>query len=92
MKHRIGIAAFALACSVGAAGAQDATMSFFVTSVNPGSGGDLGGLEGADAYCTALAEAAGVSREDLGRLPVDQHAWTRATASARGRGSTPPAW
>ena len=61
MKHRIGIAALALACSVGAAGAQDATMSFFVTSVNPGSGGDLGGLEGADAHCTALAEAAGVS-------------------------------
>ena len=61
MKHRIGLAALALACSVGAAGAQDATMSFFVTSVNPGSGGDLGGLEGADAYCTALAEAAGVS-------------------------------
>ena len=35
-------------------------MSFFVTSVNPGSGGDLGGLEGADAHCAALAEAAGV--------------------------------
>jgi hypothetical protein len=61
MKQRIGIAAFALACSVGAAGAQDATTSFFVTSVNPGSGGDLGGLEGADAHCAALAEAAGVA-------------------------------
>ena len=36
-------------------------MSFFVTSVGPGCGGDLGGLEGADAYCTALAEAAGVT-------------------------------
>ena len=36
-------------------------MSFFVTSVDPGSGGDLGGLEGADAHCAALAEAAGVS-------------------------------
>ena len=61
MKQRIGIAAFALACSVGAAGAQDATTSFFVTSVNPGGGGDLGGLEGADAHCAALAEAAGVA-------------------------------
>lgn len=41
--------------------AQDANMSFFITSVNPGSGADLGGLEGADAYCGSLAEAAGVT-------------------------------
>ena len=39
--------------------AQEAEMSFFITSVNPGQGADLGGLEGADAYCTTLAEAAG---------------------------------
>ncbi|KIN71268.1 hypothetical protein [Sulfitobacter guttiformis] len=43
------------------ASAQDADMSFFLTSVNPGNGADLGGLEGADAYCTTLAEAAGVT-------------------------------
>ncbi|HEY8550980.1 MAG TPA: hypothetical protein VIL35_13570 [Vicinamibacterales bacterium] len=35
-------------------------MSFFITSVGSGKGGDLGGLEGADAHCTKLAEAAGV--------------------------------
>jgi hypothetical protein len=34
--------------------------SFFVTSKNPGQGGNLGGLAGADAHCTALAEAAGI--------------------------------
>jgi hypothetical protein len=45
----------------GAANAQDAGMSFFVTSVNPGQGGNFGGLEGADAHCTALAEAAGAT-------------------------------
>lgn len=39
----------------------DTTMSFFITSTNPGRGGDLGGLSGADAHCTALAEAAGVA-------------------------------
>lgn len=33
-------------------------MSFFVTSAGPGRGGDLGGLEGADRHCQALAEAA----------------------------------
>jgi hypothetical protein len=34
-------------------------MSFFVTSVGPGRGGDLGGLEGADKHCQSLAAAAG---------------------------------
>jgi hypothetical protein len=34
-------------------------MSFFVTSVPIGDGGNLGGLQGADAHCQKLAEAAG---------------------------------
>lgn len=38
---------------------QDHPMGFFVTSVGLGNGGDLGGLEGADAHCQKLAEAAG---------------------------------
>lgn len=42
-----------------AAKAQDTTMSFFITSVGPGKGADLGGLAGADAYCQQLAGAAG---------------------------------
>ncbi len=41
--------------------AQEAaeSMSFFVTSVGPGSGADLGGLAGADAQCQSLADAVG---------------------------------
>jgi len=39
--------------------AADHSMSFFVTSVGIGNGGDLGGVEGADAHCAKLAEAAG---------------------------------
>lgn len=39
--------------------AQQAAMSFFVTSEGPGKGGDLGGLAGADAHCQRLAAAAG---------------------------------
>ena len=39
--------------------AQQANMSFFVTSVGKGNGADLGGLAGADAHCQALAKAAG---------------------------------
>jgi hypothetical protein len=34
-------------------------MTFFVTSTGKGNGADLGGLEGADAHCNALAKAAG---------------------------------
>jgi len=39
--------------------AQDSAMSFFLTSAGPGDGANLGGLEGADAHCSALASAAG---------------------------------
>ena len=49
-----------LALSLGVALAQaPANMSFFVTSSNPGKGGDLGGLAGADAHCQSLAAAVG---------------------------------
>ena len=59
MKRWPALVAAALACSVVVAHAQDTTMSFFVTSANPGKGGDLGGLAGADAYCSTLATASG---------------------------------
>src|SRR5258708_19099500 len=39
--------------------AQQNNMSFFITSVGVGRGGDLGGLEGADLQCQSLAQAAG---------------------------------
>jgi hypothetical protein len=39
--------------------AQQATMSFFVTSAGDGKGADLGGLAGADQLCQRLAAAAG---------------------------------
>ena len=41
------------------ANAQQANMSFFVTSAGPGKGADLGGLAGADAHCQTLAASAG---------------------------------
>ncbi|MBN1238300.1 MAG: DUF1554 domain-containing protein [Gammaproteobacteria bacterium] len=59
--NRVAAALAVVSVGVGAALAQDTAenMSFFVTSSNPGNGGDLGGLEGADAHCQSLAEAAG---------------------------------
>ncbi|MEX2481439.1 MAG: hypothetical protein WD928_11325 [Gammaproteobacteria bacterium] len=46
-----------------AAIAQESDMSFFVTSEGPGNGADLGGLDGADAHCQQLAEAAGAGEK-----------------------------
>ncbi len=43
----------------GAVLAQDSQMTFFITSVGSGNGADLGGLEGADRHCQALAASVG---------------------------------
>ena len=43
----------------GGAMAQQANMTFFVTSVGSGNGANLGGLAGADAHCQQLAQSAG---------------------------------
>ncbi|CAN5522295.1 hypothetical protein BH10PSE7_BH10PSE7_01970 [soil metagenome] len=61
MTRRIALSIAFLACSIVASAAQDTSMSFFVTSVNPGKGGDLGGLTGADAFCASLASAGGAA-------------------------------
>lgn len=39
--------------------AEPEPMTFFVTSVGPGDGANLGGLQGADAHCQSLAAAVG---------------------------------
>ena len=38
---------------------EQGEMSFFITSAGPGDGANLGGLDGADRHCQALAQAAG---------------------------------
>ena len=50
-------AAVLVAC--GSMSGSKSPMTFFVTSVNPGKGADLGGLAGADKHCQALAAAVG---------------------------------
>ncbi|HLN10334.1 MAG TPA: hypothetical protein VK281_15445 [Xanthobacteraceae bacterium] len=69
MRIRIGLALLTAVALTGfvvttAAQAQQADMSFFVTSVGKGNGADLGGLAGADAHCQALAKAVGATRTD----------------------------
>ena len=66
MKHMTWAIAAAMTVAAGAhivraQGAAQASpqMSFFITSVGSGKGGDLGGLAGADAHCQNLAKAVG---------------------------------
>ncbi len=48
--------------AIGVARADVASMSFFLTSAGNGDGANLGGLDGADSHCAALAKAAGSTR------------------------------
>jgi len=54
-------AAALISFGIAASQAQQAGMTFFVSSVGSGKGADLGGLDGADAHCAALAKAAGAT-------------------------------
>ncbi|WP_170783505.1 hypothetical protein [Ruegeria lacuscaerulensis] len=56
------IASTAIAGIVQADDTDTEKMSFFITSIGKGDGANLGGLEGADAHCNALAAAAGSSK------------------------------
>ena len=63
---RIGSLLLAAVASAGLASsttvqAQQAEMSFFISSIGKGNGADLGGIAGADAHCQALATAAGAA-------------------------------
>ena len=64
--------------------AQDHPMGFFITSVGLGQGGNLGGLEGADAHCNKLAEAAGSTGRTWRAYLSTQEAGKRGV-SARSR-------
>jgi hypothetical protein len=58
---RVGLPLMACLALFGVApvAAQQATMTFFVTSHGPGKGADLGGLAGADKQCQDLAASVG---------------------------------
>jgi hypothetical protein len=59
LAHTFKLTAAALLLSACATTPPTGPMSFFVTSVGMGDGGNLGGLAGADGHCQKLAAAAG---------------------------------
>jgi hypothetical protein len=61
MNLKTYLTSLALLAMAGAAQAQPAAMSFFVTSAGNGRGADLGGLAGADQWCQKLGDAAGAT-------------------------------
>jgi hypothetical protein len=65
--------------------AQQAEMTFFVTSAGPGKGADLGGLAGADRICQQLAQAAGAATRTWHAYLSTQAADGHAAVNARAR-------
>ncbi len=77
-------AGVALWLGIPSAVAGDHSMGFFVTSVGMGDGANLGGLEGADAHCRKLAQAAGSKRSSW-RAYLSTHYEKKRGVSARDR-------
>ena len=65
--------------------AQDARMSFFLTSAGPGNGADLGGLAGADQHCQMLAAAVGAGNRTWRAYLSTSASGGQAAVNARDR-------
>ncbi len=65
--------------------AQQAGMTFFVTSVGSGNGADLGGLVGADKHCQDLAAAVGAGGHTWHAYLSTQAAGGASAVNARDR-------
>src|SRR5215469_14901091 len=90
MNSTMRISAFALAASmvVGAsssAPAQQANMTFFVTSAGSGKGADLSGLAGSDRICQQLAQAVGAGTHTWHAYLSTQAADGQPAVNARDR-------
>jgi hypothetical protein len=87
MKNKLRLSIFALlALSLDStAHAQQADLSFFITSAGPGKGGDLGGLAGADAHCQALAQAVGAGNKTWRAYLSSNQALQGGAVNARDR-------
>ena len=94
-RHRFVGPAFVLvaAATLAACGSMapgKGGMGFFLTSVGPGNGGNLGGLAGADAHCQKLAAAAGAGQRTWRAYLSAQPAAGQPGVNARDRiGSGP---
>jgi hypothetical protein len=65
--------------------AQQANMTFFVTSVGSGNGANVGGLNGADQHCQQLAQSAGAGGHTWHAYMSTQAAGGQPAVNARDR-------
>ncbi|MEW6640258.1 MAG: lectin [Pseudomonadota bacterium] len=87
-KHLLALSLGAAAVALGLAtpaSAQQAAMTFFVTSAGIGNGGNLGGLAGADNHCQTLAQAAGAGAKTWHAYLSTQAADGKGAINARDR-------
>lgn len=97
-SRSLAVAALAATAVAGAAAAAQqppappppAPMGFFITSVGMGSGGNLGGLAGADKHCQTLAAAAGAGNRTWRAYLSTQAAGPVPGVNARDRIGTGP--
>lgn len=83
---RVSIIAVSLCCLAAApVVAQQANMTFFITSTPIGNGGNLGGLAGADNQCQTLAQAAGAGAKTWRAYLSTQAAEGKPAINARDR-------
>lgn len=89
-KIILTVSVLAMACFTSVINSQDNSMSFFITSVGSGNGGNLGGLAGADAHCAALASAVGAGGKTWAAYLSTQASGGQPAINARDRiGSGP---
>jgi hypothetical protein len=87
IARRLVLAAVAVAALASCSGLSmpGNRTSFFITSANPGQGGNLGGLAGADATCERLAAAAGAGGRNWRAYLSTQASGGAAAVNARDR-------
>lgn len=88
MKRTLLMACSLLAVATSAMAQQPqpaGNMSFFITSVSPGKGADLGGLDGADRHCQTLATAVGQGTKTWRAYLSTQSADGKQAVNARDR-------
>lgn len=81
----VSVAVFVAGVTAQPALAQSANTTFFVTSVGPGKGADLGGLDGADKHCERLAAASGATAKTWHAYLSTQAADGKPAVNARER-------
>jgi len=81
----IAVSGYLLAQGPRADAPSEEELGFFITSVGLGSGGDLGGLDGADAHCQALAEDVGAGHRSWRAYLSTQATGGATSVNARDR-------